>query len=188
MYKHLLTVIVWPAVKKTQQWLTSAGTYISRLYRQELLFLVDVNKEDHPPSNKGAFCGVRPADTMQNVAASSVAASLGIRTLLRSCSVTRCPGYNALTLVTRVVARYFGKLRRSMWEWNMAVHLSPIVRSRMKQMCNPLWSFSKSRAYRTNHLTQITVMSLSASWLGSMRAWAKIERSCCTRISSARSR
>ena len=178
MYKHHLTVIVWPAVKQPQQWFTSAGTYISHLYRRELFFLVDGNKVDHPSSNKVAICGVRPTDTMQSVSASSVAASLGIRTLLRSCSVTRCPGYNALTLVTRIVAtacscakhhtipwpetgycgevsylisdnrcRYFGQLRRIMGH-GMAVHHSPIVRSRMKQMCNPLWSFSKSTTGR----------------------------------------
>ena len=38
---------------------------ISRLYSQELFFLVGGNKEDQlPPSNKVAICGVRPDGTM----------------------------------------------------------------------------------------------------------------------------
>ena len=216
MYKHHLTVIVWPAVKKPQQWFTSAGTYISRLYRRELLFLVDGNKEDQPATNKVAICGVRPADTMQSVAASSVAASLEIRTLSRSCSVTRCPEYNALTPVTRIVARacscqiprnasgWSGVLWRGTLPdfWESLQVLLAAQKDYGAWHGRPSQPHSKftdeadvqsivellEEYHRTNPLTEITVMRLSAAWLGSMRGWAKIERSCCTSISSARSR
>ena len=59
-----------------------------------LLFEVDGNEVvSVPPSGKVVVCGVRPEDTI-SVAASPVADSLGIITLLRSCPGAPCPGYN----------------------------------------------------------------------------------------------
>ena len=71
---------------------------------QVLLFGVDGNEVVRlPPSGEIVVSGVRPEDTM-SVAVSPVADSLGIRTLLRSCSGAPCPGYNKSILVPRIDA------------------------------------------------------------------------------------